>query len=249
MPENRPLIEARSLYKVFAPRKVTALSGVSLDLFENECVGLVGGSGSGKSTLGKILCGLLKADKGTCLIEGTPVGKMSRVERARKIQMIFQNPYECLTPTMTVGALLEEALAITLPTSLPPTPHSLLSDVGLPSEAASWYPHQCSGGQRQRIGIARALALNPKILVADEPLSALDVLTQSQILRLLISLKEKYKMAILFITHDTHLVRRIAGRVIVLENGNVVEQGSTAAVFSAPQHVYTRQLIEAELPL
>jgi ABC-type glutathione transport system ATPase component len=223
---------------------VAALRDVSFDLQAGESLALVGGSGCGKSTLVKIISGLLSADAGTLLWEGRPLNAFSPFERAHRIQMIFQDPYASLNPKLSIGTQLQEVVRLSAAATLE-RGAELLQAVGLSPDALTHYPFQFSGGQRQRIAIARALAMEPKLLIADEPLSALDVTTQAEILNLFKQLKASHGLTLLFITHDLAVAHTFADRVIVLKEGQKVEEGPAATVFSAPQHPYTRALWEA----
>lgn len=221
---------------------VHAAQNISFTIAENEIVALVGESGSGKSTVGKIIQGLIAPDSGQILFDERDAGLLSRKERARHVQMIFQDPYSSLNPKLSVGAMLEEALGLSGNSQ---SPAVLLKSVGLPSDILNDYPHQFSGGQRQRLGIARALAANPKVIIADEPVSALDVTIQSKILKLLLSLKIERKISYLFITHDLSVVQSLADRVLVMKEGKIVEQGSVADVYERPLDPYTITLLAA----
>lgn len=221
---------------------VRAAQDISFTIAENEIVALVGESGSGKSTVGKIIQGLIAPDSGQILFDGRDAGAMTRKERARHVQMIFQDPYSSLNPKLSVGAMLEEALGLSENSQ---SPAVLLKSVGLPSDILNDYPHQFSGGQRQRLGIARALAANPKVIIADEPVSALDVTIQAQILKLLLSLKIERKISYLFITHDLSVVQSLADRALVMKEGKIVEQGSVSDIYERPQNPYTKTLIAA----
>ena len=235
-------------------RSVKALSDVSLDVFKGETLGVVGESGCGKSTLARCLVRLHEPDAGAIVFEGAQVLQLAGPARRiynRAVQMVFQDPYGSLNPRMTVGACIGEALAvhqIVPPASITARVSELLELVGLPVDAASRRPHEFSGGQRQRIAIARALAVQPACLVADEPLSALDVSVQAQIANLFLELQERLGLTIVFITHDLRLVRHLAHRVAVMYLGRVVEIGPAQALFDAPRHPYTRGLI-ASAPL
>lgn len=211
-----------------------AVEDVSLDIRKGEVLGLVGESGSGKSTLGKMLLGLIKPDYGEIRFEGAENKNLFR-----KIQMIFQDPYSSLNPRMRIEDILAEPTRIH---GLPNRVDELLRLVALPPEAKKRYPHEFSGGQRQRIGIARALALNPELLICDEPLSSLDVSIQSQIMKLLLTLKNELGLTLLFISHDLRVVRAIADRIAVMKNGKIVEIGDAEILCENPQHPYTRAL-------
>ncbi len=229
---STPLLEVRHLVKTFGPG-VRALQGVSFSMQTGETIAVVGGSGCGKSTLARLITGLTPADLGDVLWEGRDFLKKPRPERARCMQMVFQDPYASLNPKLTVGSQLGM------------TAGSLLESVGLPLDALLHYPHQFSGGQRQRIAIARALALRPKLLLADEPLSALDGNTQQQILTLLADVKKTYHLSYIFITHDLEVARDFSDRLLVLKEGCIVEEGPTRFVLAQPAHVYTQALLEA----
>ncbi len=246
------LLQGRDLSKTFPVEggiwrkrigQVKALASVSFEISRGETLALVGGSGCGKSTLAKIVAGLLEPDSGELLWEDRTLQRFNRLERARKIQMIFQDPYASLNPKLSVGMQLAEVLR--LAPSPPRRSVELLAAVGLPEDTLSHYPFQFSGGQRQRIAIARALAMSPELLIADEPLSALDVTTQAQILALFKTLKEEYHLTFLFITHDLAVAQGFSDRIIVLKDGQLVEEGPTRAVLQNPQSAYTRQLLSA----
>ncbi|HWJ74833.1 MAG TPA: ATP-binding cassette domain-containing protein [Kaistia sp.] len=250
---SHPVLQVVGLRKSFTAnrRTVHALNGVSLTLGQSETLGIVGESGSGKSTLGRIAVGLDTPSAGELHIEGERVDTLSSPERREKLrqcQMIFQDPYSSLNPRLTVGRQIGEGLfargesdwrAIRL------TVADLLDRVGLKREFASRYPHEFSGGQRQRIAIARALAPNPQIVVADEPVSALDVTIQAQILDLLADLKKDGNLSYLFISHDMAVVARLCDRIAVMHRGRLVECGPARAVIENPQHPYTRSLLDA----
>jgi ABC-type oligopeptide transport system ATPase subunit len=254
-----PLVEVRHLVKHFvrkqglfaAPSIVKAVEGVSFMINEGEMFGLVGESGSGKSTTGRCILRLIEPTSGEVRFRGENVLDFStaRMRLARRdMQIVFQDPVSSLNPRMRVGDIVEEPLVI----------HSLGSKaerrarvvelfqlVGLESGYVARYPHEFSGGQRQRIGIARALALNPAFIIADEAVSALDVSIQAQVVRLLLDLKERLRLTYLFIAHDLRLVEHICTRVAVMYMGRIVELGETRALFSHPTHPYTRALLSA----
>ena len=227
-----------------------AVKGVSLELRGGETLGLVGESGSGKSTTGKAVLGLVPFT-GEVVIDGTPVAGLSHRAMKpvrRKAQMIFQDPYASLDPRMSVGAAIAEPLAIHgigAPADRRDRVMALLKRVHLSPDHATRYPHEFSGGQRQRICIARALALQPKIIVADESVSALDVSVRGHVLDLMLELQEEMGLAYLFISHDMAVVERMSHQVAVMRGGEIVEQGSRRAVFENPQHVYTQALLDA----
>lgn len=229
-------------------RVVHAVNGVSLELYPGETLGLVGESGSGKSTLGRLAIGLLPVTGGRVLFRGVEVTPPRWRALRRKLQIIFQNPYASLNPRKTVGQILRKALetggvgnAQERETQL----KDLLKQVALPERFLEAYPHQLSGGQRQRVSILRALAVRPELLVADEPVSALDVSIQAQILRLLDNLKQAYQLTYLFISHDLRVVYNIADRVGVMYLGRLMEIGGAEELFIEPMHPYTRALLSA----
>ena len=226
------------------------LRGVSIDIVPGETLGVVGESGSGKTTLGRAVLGLAKPTGGTIKFGGRDITHLSSRERrplAREIQVIFQDPYTSLNPSLQIADILAEPLIAQGTTSQEArnSVRQLLDSVGLPANAAQRYPKEFSGGQRQRIAIARALALKPRLIVCDEPVSALDLTTQSRVLDLLIELQRRTGVAYLFITHDLSVVRHISHRVTVMYQGELVETGQTADVTTNPQHEYTRSLLLA----
>ena len=249
-----PLIEVRQLKRYFgAPKQpVRAVDDVSFAIQPGETLGLVGESGSGKSTIGRTLLRLIEASDGQVLYRGEDLGaaSSSRMRALRsKLQIIFQDPYASLNPKMRIGDILGEALSTH---KLAPGRAAreariseLLQLVGLRPEHASRYPHEFSGGQRQRIGVARALAVEPEFIVADEPLSALDVSIQAQVVNLLCELREKFKLTMLFISHDLDVVEYLCDRVVVLYLGRVMEVARTEDLFARPLHPYTQALLAA----
>ena len=230
---------------------VDALQSVSFHLGAGERVGLVGESGSGKTTLARVIMGLQPPDSGRVQVAGMDPYGTARADRAalcRQVQLVFQDPFGSLNPRLTVGDALSEVLAVHR--IVPPDQRAarvadLLRQVGLDPDSASRYPHAFSGGQRQRVALARALAVEPRVLVADEPVSALDVSVQVQILNLLSDLQRERGLALLLIAHDLAVVRYCCDRVYVMHRGRVVEEGPTAVVLDQPQHPYTRQLLAA----
>lgn len=264
MRENQPLIQVRNLKKYFPIVKgffnrvagyVYAVDGVSFDLDEGECLGLVGESGSGKTTVGRAILRALAPTAGEVLFRVN--GEVVDIARAsqetlkklrRHMQMIFQDPYSSLNPRMTVLDIVGEPLlvnGIRNRREREDRVRELLVQVGLKPQHLRRYPHAFSGGQRQRIGIARALALHPKLIVADEPVSALDVSVQAQVLNLLQELQDRFGLTYLFIAHDLSVVRHISDRVAVMYAGRLAEMASVEGLFRAPQHPYTEALLSA----
>ena len=253
-----PLVTAENLSRRFATRgflfpsrPVQAVTDVSLSLARGETVGLVGESGSGKSTLGRLLLGLLPPSRGQVWFDGIDLARAGPAQRRQlrqRMQIVFQDPHSSLDPRRPIGPQIGDGLAIHR--LVPPTLRrarvaELLAQVGLPAENADRYPHAFSGGQRQRIAIARALATEPAFLVADEPVSALDVSVQAQVLAWLADLRARLGLALLFISHDLAVVRSLCDRVVVLFLGRVMESGPVASVFAAPRHPYTQALLSA----
>ena len=255
MKQRDILLQGTALVQEFPAKghkKVHAVSGVDLTVYAGETLALVGESGCGKSTLGRTIIDLIPPVSGTVTFEGTELTKLPPKELApyrRQMQLIFQDPYASLDPRMTVRDIIAEPLETygVCPTQEQTTAQvlELMDAVGMPREFLYRYPHQFSGGQRQRIGIARAIALRPKLIVCDEPVSALDVSVQSQILNLLKDLQEKFGLTYLFISHDLGVVRFMADRVAVMFLGKLCEVGDTAAVYERPRHPYTSFLLAA----
>jgi oligopeptide transport system ATP-binding protein len=255
--ERRLVLEATDLRRTFTggsrlhPVHVSAVNGVSLGLHAGEVLGVVGESGCGKSTLARMLVGLERPDGGTLRYHGDDVTRGRRRDRQRLrrgVQMIFQDPYTSLDPRMSIGDIIAEPMAATrsgTAASRRDRVAELLGLVGLSADMMSRFPHQFSGGQRQRIGIARALVLDPEVLVCDEPVSALDVSVQAQVVNLLGDLQKRLGVAILFIAHDLSVVRHIADRVAVMYLGGIAEIGNTEVIYDAPSHPYTQALLSA----
>ncbi|MEY4615711.1 MAG: hypothetical protein RJB66_671 [Pseudomonadota bacterium] len=248
-----PLLEIVNLkkhFKIGKNKTLHAVDGVTLTIYPNEIVGLVGESGCGKSTLGRTLAGLYEKTEGKVLYKGEALPQQySPKDFARlssEIQMIFQDPYSSLNPRMTVSEIIAEGpklVGLWRAEEISAKVQMWLERVGLSAEHGSRYPHEFSGGQRQRIGIARALAMEPKFVVCDEPISALDVSIQAQIINLLAELKNKFGLTLLFIAHDLSMVRYVSNRMAVMYLGSVVELGESDEVFFNPQHPYTQLLI------
>ncbi|MFO1149214.1 MAG: dipeptide ABC transporter ATP-binding protein [Alsobacter sp.] len=263
--EGPPLLEVRDLvrdYRLARPRpfapapRLRAVDGVSLAVGAGESVGLVGESGCGKSTLGRAVLALEAADGGSIRIDGQPLAGLSGAALTamrRKVQIVFQDPYGSFDPRHKAGRIVAEPLHL-----LSPVPQGeerrrlvegVLADVGLSPADADKYPHEFSGGQRQRLAIARALITRPRLVVLDEPVSALDVSVRAQILDLLSGLQARHGLAYLFISHDLEVVRAVTDRVLVMQAGRIVEEGPTAQVLDRPRHPYTRQLVDSALHL
>jgi len=255
-----PLLDVRGLKKYFAVRggwfgrvraQVRALDGVSFTLHHGKTLGLVGESGCGKSTLGRALLHLQPPTAGEVLLNGVSIGANRRqllLEERRQMQIIFQDPFASLSPRRTVAQIIREPLDIHnigTAASRRGRVEELLSIVGMRTNALNRYPHEFSGGQRQRIGIARALALDPQFIVADEPVSALDVSVQSQVLNLISKLQRERGIAFLFISHDLAVIQHVSDEVGVMYLGKIVEQAPAADIYRAPRHPYTQALLSA----
>ncbi|MBQ8536797.1 MAG: ABC transporter ATP-binding protein, partial [Clostridia bacterium] len=261
---REPLLHIENMVKQFPQKQtifeiisrkpvqyVRAVDGVSLDVMKGETVGLVGESGCGKSTLAKTVCCLYPANGGRAIFDGDDIFALDKaaLRQARhKMQMVFQDPYSSLNPRMTIRQMLYEVLSVhklCAPKDREAECLRILDLVGMTKEALDRYPSQFSGGQRQRISIARALVMKPRLLIADEPVSALDVSIQAQVINLLIDLKQALGLTMLFISHDLRVVRYISDRVVVMYLGKVVEMGDTEELFEHPRHPYTDILMKA----
>ncbi|MBE9607008.1 ATP-binding cassette domain-containing protein [Acetobacteraceae bacterium H6797] len=256
---NTPLIDAKNLVRRYEMRRgifgkpveVRALDGVSLHIAAGETLGLVGESGCGKSTTGRLVLGLERPDQGSVIFEGAPMPEPGSAEwrsmRAR-MQMVWQDPLGALDRRLTIGEQIMEPLAIHnlgTPAERPARRDALMQAVGLRPDQGSRYPHELSGGQRQRAVLARAIATDPRLLVCDEPISALDVSIQAQVMNLFVELQQKFGMAILFISHDLRAVRQVSQRVAVMYLGRIVEEGEPDAVLHDPAHPYSQALVSA----
>ena len=256
--DKKKLVEVKHLKQYFGTKKnlVKAIDDISFDIYEGETFGLVGESGSGKSTTGRALLRLYQPTDGEILFEGKDIATLTKgkelLEFRKEAQMIFQDPYASLDSRMKVRDIIAEGIDIHHLAATKEERNQmvdeLLETVGLNREHANRYPHEFSGGQRQRIGIARALALNPKFIVCDEAISALDVSIQAQIVNLLKKLQKEKGLTYLFIAHDLSMVKYISDRIAVMYRGRIVEMGPAECVYANPQHAYTKSLLSA-IPL
>ena len=259
MPNEPVILEARNLFKRYpfrahplAPPRgwVDAVQGFNLSIQKGECVGLVGESGSGKSTVARMLCGLIPSSVGEILFRNKTLHELrGREEREfrKSVQIIFQDPFVSLNPRMRIGQIVAEPLQIhglARGIELRKRAEHLLREVGLDPSWYNRYPQALSGGQRQRVGIARALALDPELLICDEPVSSLDLSVQAQVLSLLQSLHQDRGLSLLFISHDLRVVGALADRIVVMQHGRVIEEGPNPDLFRQPKHSYTRLLVE-----
>ncbi|MFE7723382.1 ABC transporter ATP-binding protein [Nocardia rhizosphaerihabitans] len=252
MSEHEPILQVNGLRKVFRDGFV-AVHDVSFTIPARSCLAVVGESGSGKSTCARMIAGLEQATAGTVTVDGKPwnTGRSSareRRSRARQVQMVFQDPYQSLDRRQSVGACLEESLRLHFDLSdsdRAARVRELLDLVGLTADHAQVRPKALSGGQRQRVALARALATKPRLLILDEAVAALDVSIQAQILNLLLDAREQTGVAMLFISHDLSVVRRIADSIVVMHDGRVVESGPAVTLFEAPRETYTQRLLDS----
>jgi ABC-type glutathione transport system ATPase component len=251
----RPLLRVDNLIveypgKGFRAKPFRALNSVSIEIGPGETLGLVGESGSGKTTLGRALLGLAPVTGGTITFDGDDIshaGHSKRRALSRDLQVVFQDPYTSLNPSMTVGDILSEPLTVQgkSRTDARKRVREVLDQVGLPQDTIGRLPREFSGGQRQRVAIARALALSPRLIVCDEPVSALDLTTQARVLDLFLQIQRDTGVAYLFVSHDLDVVRHISHRVAVMYHGEIVEQGPAQQVTAAPEHPYTQRLLLA----
>jgi peptide/nickel transport system ATP-binding protein len=262
MTDRQPVLHVLDLWKSYPskqnflarlragsePSMFHAVQSLEFKLFEHECLGVVGESGSGKTTLSRMIAGLLPASRGRMLLDGKAIGEAGGAGRA-SVQMVFQDPTESLNPSYTVRRTIAEPLRLLRgmrdPSAIDARVLELSDLVQLPRTLLDRYPHQLSGGQRARVGIARAIAPAPRVLLLDEPTTALDVSVQAKILLLLADLKERLNMSMILVTHDLSVVRLLCDHVIVMKEGRVVEAGAVAAVMAAATHEYTRSLLDA----
>ena len=257
-----PLLEVTDLKKQFqmhqspfknkGEKRVLAVDGVSFSIEKAETVGLVGESGCGKTTIAKMILGFIKPDNGQIYIQGTDIWENRRRsirKLARVVQIVFQDPYGSLNPKWPVGQIVQEGITIHESSlkayQVEQRVCELLMSVGLDPDCKNRYPHEFSGGQRQRIGIARALSVKPQFIVADEPVSSLDVSVQAGIINLLIDLQKSRGISYLFISHDLSVVRHISHRILVMNKGRIVESGDTEEIFENPKNPYTQKLLES----
>jgi dipeptide transport system ATP-binding protein len=249
------LLQVRNLKKSYVTKNLLGkkdeqmvLKGISFELAENQILGVVGESGCGKSTLAKVLTRLEDFSGGEIFFDGKNLKEISAKEFPHEIQMVFQDPYQSLNPRKKAWEIIAEPTLVTEKVSLKKAKAraiEMMKKVGLLPETSERYPHQFSGGQRQRLGIARALMLKPKLLILDEPVSALDVSIQAQVLNLLLELQREFKLSMIFISHDLTVVKHVSDETLVLYFGEIVERAPSQVLFTSPQHPYTKKLLES----
>ena len=252
---NTPLVETRHLKKYFKTSSggnLHAVDDISLRIQRGKTLGVVGESGCGKSTLGRTILRLLEPTRGEILFDGKDIGRLGKEElrkERKRMQMIFQDPYSSINPRMTVGELISDPIGVNRiigdKSSIEARVFELMRTVGLADRLYNTYSHELDGGRRQRIGIARVLALNPEFIVCDEPVSALDVSIQAQILNLLMDLQEELSLTYMFVTHNLSVVKHISNEILVMYLGQCVEQALTSDLFANPAHPYTKALLSA----
>lgn len=248
-----PLLSMQNITMTFrdGDHTVNALDDVSFSLYPDEVLGIIGESGSGKSTIAKLICGLYQPTGGTITLDGAPIMHLSRTKQKdvyRKVQMVFQDATGSFNPRRKIGRSIADTYCKLCKEEIKDLPREiglLLESTGLPASYADKYPHEISGGECQRAAIARAMSVHPEILICDEATSALDVSAQAKIIDLLMHLKEKHHMSILFITHDLPLVSNISSRLIIMNKGKIVEEGNTKDILTRPKSVYTEKLLDA----
>jgi len=249
------LLQVKNLKKSYVTKSMLGkdeehpvLKGISFELPENKILGVVGESGCGKSTLAKVLTRLEEFNEGEITFNGRNLKDIAAKEFPHEIQMVFQDPYQSLNPRKKAWEIIADPILVTENISRAEAKAralEMMKKVGLLAETAERYPHQFSGGQRQRLGIARALMLRPKLLILDEPVSALDVSIQAQVLNLLLDLQKEFKLSMIFISHDLTVVKHVCDETLVLYFGEIVERAPSAKLFTDPQHVYTKKLLES----
>jgi len=261
--EKKEILEIKNLSKVFdikskklfeKPSKLKAVNNVSFDVYKGETLGIIGESGCGKSTLGKAIIQLSRATEGKIIYQGKDITNIDKKELRgirKDIQMVFQDPYSSLDPRKTILELIKEPMVIHnigKPSERNERVKELLIEVGLDAMHSTRYPHEFSGGQRQRINVARALALNPKIVVCDEPVSALDVSVQARVLNMMKNVQKKYDLTYIFISHDLGVVKYISDRIAIMYLGKIMEMGNSDGIYKNPKHPYTEALFSAIPP-
>lgn len=249
------LLQVKNLKKSYVTKSLLGakdehqvLKGISFDLPENKILGVVGESGCGKSTLAKVLTRLEDYNEGEIIFNGKDLRSIAAKEFPHEIQMVFQDPYQSLNPRKKAWEIIADPILVAESISLKEAKSralKMMKKVGLLAETSERYPHQFSGGQRQRLGIARALMLRPKLLILDEPVSALDVSIQAQVLNLLLDLQREFKLSMIFISHDLTVVKHISDETLVLYFGEIVEKAPSSVLFANPQHAYTQKLLES----